>query len=70
VVRGEGWRNISTELIDHAGGVSVHSQYVYPEHLPDKEYRDDGPRDVNYPVASCFRFPKIEHAAMLAGPRR
>jgi hypothetical protein len=46
----------------------VHSQYVYPKHPPDKEYRDDGPRDVNYPVASCFRFPKIEHAAMLAGP--
>ncbi len=26
------------------------------------------PRDVNYPVASCFRLPKIEHAAMVAGP--
>jgi hypothetical protein len=24
---------------------------------------------VNYPVASCFRFAKIEHAAMLAGTR-
>jgi hypothetical protein len=46
----------------------VHSQYVHPKHPPDKEYRDDGPRDVNYPVARCFRFPKIEHAAMVAGP--
>ena len=44
------------------------SQYVYSKHPPDKEYRDDGPRDVNYPVANCFRFPKIEHAAMVAGP--
>jgi hypothetical protein len=24
---------------------------------------------VNYPVASCFRFPKIEHAAMVARDR-
>jgi len=45
----------------------VDSQYVHPKHPPDKEYHDDGPRDVNYPVASCFRFPKIDHAAMVAG---
>ncbi len=45
----------------------MHSQYVHPKHPPDKEYREDGPRYVNYPVASCFRFPKIEHAAMVAG---
>jgi hypothetical protein len=45
----------------------VHSQHVHPKHPPDKEYRDDGPRDVNYPVASCFRASKIEHAAMVAG---
>jgi hypothetical protein len=44
----------------------VHSQYVHPKHPPDKEYRDDGPRDMNDPVASCFRFAKIEHAAMVA----
>jgi hypothetical protein len=48
----------------------VHSQYVDPKHPPDKEYRDDRPRDVNYPVASCFRFSKIEHAAMVAAKRR
>jgi hypothetical protein len=24
---------------------------------------------VNDPVASCFRFSEIEHAAMVAGPR-
>ena len=47
----------------------MHSQYVHSKHPPDEEYRDDGPRDVNYPVASCFRFSKIEHAAMVAGPR-
>jgi hypothetical protein len=46
----------------------VHSQYVHPKHPPDKEYCDDGPCDVNYPVASCFRLAKIEHAAMVAGP--
>jgi hypothetical protein len=46
----------------------VHSQYVRSKHPPDKEYCDDGPCDVNYPVASCFRFAKIEHAAMVAGP--
>jgi hypothetical protein len=48
----------------------VHSQHEHPKHPPDKEYRDDGPRDVNYPVTSCFWFSKIEHAAMVAGPRR
>ncbi len=46
----------------------MHSQDVHPKHPPGKEYRDDGPRDVNYPVASRFRFPKIEHAEMVAGP--
>jgi hypothetical protein len=46
----------------------LRSQYVHPKHPPDKEYRDDGPRDMNDPVASCFRFPKIEHAAMVAVP--
>jgi hypothetical protein len=45
----------------------VHSQHIHPKHPPDKKYRDDCPRDVNYPVASCFRAPKIEHAAMVAG---
>ena len=45
----------------------MHSQYVHPKHPPDKEYREDSPCYVNYPVASCFRFPKIEHAAMVAG---
>ena len=46
-----------------------HSQYVHPQHPPDKEYHNDGRRDVNDPVASCFRFSEIEHAAMVAGPR-
>jgi hypothetical protein len=47
----------------------VDSQYVHPKHPPDKEYCDDSPRDVDYPIASCFGFPKVEHAAMVAGPR-
>jgi hypothetical protein len=47
-----------------------HSQYVHPKHPPDKEYGDDGPRDVNYPIANCFGFPKIKHAVMVAGPAR
>jgi len=50
--------------------VSSHSQHEQPNHPPNKEYRDDGPRDVNYPVACCFRFSKIEHAAMVAGARQ
>src|ERR1700724_616078 len=45
-----------------------HSQYVHSKHPPDKEYRNDGPRDVNDPVADCLRLPKVEHAAMLAAP--
>ncbi len=49
--------------------VTWNSQYVHPKHPPDKEDRDDGPRDVNHPVASSLRFSKIEHAAMVAGPR-
>jgi hypothetical protein len=53
---------------DAEGAFSVHLQYVHPKHPPDKEYRDDGPRDVNDPVGGCFRFPKIEHAAIVAGP--
>lgn len=48
----------------------MHLQYVHPKHPPDKEYRKDGPRDVNYPVASCLRLSKIEHAAMVAGRAR
>jgi hypothetical protein len=50
-------------------GFECISQHVHPEHPPNEEYRDDGPCDVNCPVARCFRFPKIEHAAMVAGPR-
>ena len=43
-----------------------HSQYIHSKHPPDEEYRDDGTRDVNDPVTSCFRLPKIEHAAIVA----
>lgn len=47
-----------------------HLQYEHPKHPPNKKQRNDGPRDVNYPVASCFRFPKIKHGAMVAGSAR
>jgi len=50
-------------------GSGFGSKNEHPQHPPDKEYRDDGPRDVNYPVTSCFWFSKIEHAAMVAGPK-
>ena len=45
-------------------------QYVHSQQPPDKEYRDDGSDDMNYPVVHCFRFSKIEHSAIVAGPRR
>ena len=45
-------------------------QHIETQHPPDQEYRDAGPHDVNYPVASCLRLPKIEHVAMVAGPER
>jgi hypothetical protein len=45
----------------------MHLQYVHPQHPPDKKYRDDGPRDVNDPVARRSRLSEIEHAAMVAG---
>jgi hypothetical protein len=50
-------------LTDSRTGFWVNSQYVHPKHPPDEEYRDDGPRDLNYPVASGLRLPKIEHGA-------
>jgi hypothetical protein len=53
---------------DHGIRGILPSQYVHPQHPPDKEYRDDGAHDVNDPVASRFRFSEIEHAAMVSGP--
>ena len=53
--------------LNTGGRIWLLSQYVYSKHPPDEEYRDDSPCDVNYPIASCFRFPKVEHAAMVAG---
>jgi hypothetical protein len=56
-------------LTEPAGGfLERHSQYVHPKHPPDKQNRDECPRDVNDPIASGFGFPKTEHAAMVAGP--
>jgi hypothetical protein len=46
------------------------SEYVHPQHPPDEEYRNDASHDVNNPVASCFRFSEVEHAAMVAGLER
>jgi hypothetical protein len=45
----------------------VHSEYVHPKHPPDKEYCDDGARDVNDPVGGGLRFAEVEHWAMVAG---
>jgi hypothetical protein len=55
--------------IDHAEG-GTPSQHVHSEHPVDEEYRDDGSDNVNDPVASCFRLPKIEHAVMVAAQCR
>jgi hypothetical protein len=52
-------RKIAQAAGDHA--TLWFLQYVQAQHPPDKEYRDDGSGDVNYPVANCFRFSKIEH---------
>ena len=41
----------------------VYSQDVHPQHPPHEKQGNDGPHDVNYPVANRFRFSKIEHAA-------
>ena len=54
------WRHIPIDPV-------AFLQDVHPYHPPDKEYRDDGPGNVNDPVAGCFRFSKIEHSAMVAG---
>jgi hypothetical protein len=58
--------NYRPALIDDAGGFCAHSQHVHPKHPPDKEYSDDGTRDVHDPVARSFRFPKVEHLAQVA----
>lgn len=50
-------------------GSEWHSQDIHPQHPPNKEDRDDGARDVYYPIASCFGFAKIEHLRMVAGQR-
>src|SRR5690348_14781207 len=42
-------------------------QHVRAKHKPDKEQSDDGPGDVNDPIACGFRLAKVEHGAMLAG---
>ena len=57
-------------LIANVGGFERASEYVYSKHPPHKKDRNDGPRNVNKPVSRGFRFSKIEHAAMVAGPRR
>lgn len=50
-------------------GSEWHSQDIHPQHPPNEEYRDDGSRDVYYPIPSCFGFAKIEHMRMVAGQR-
>jgi hypothetical protein len=41
-------------------------QHVEPQHPPDEEQRDDGTRDMNDPVANCFRLAEIEHGGIVA----
>ena len=66
-----GWKAHSPKTrrknFDHARCIL---QYIHSQHPPDKEYRDDGPDNMNYPVANCFRFSKTEHSAMVAGTVR
>ena len=38
-------------------------EHIESKHPPDKEYCDNCPRDVNYPITNCFRFAEIEHGA-------
>jgi hypothetical protein len=57
-------------LIDQVGGFKALSEYVHPKHPPNKKDRHDGTRDVNNPISKGFRFRKIEHAAIVAGPHR
>jgi hypothetical protein len=58
----------SKMLVEPAASHALGFSHLHPQHPPDREYRDDGSQDVNYPVASSFRFSKIEHLAMVAGP--
>jgi hypothetical protein len=44
----------------------VHSQYIHPKHPPDKEYRDDGSRDVNDPVARDYGTRVLTNTGNLA----
>ena len=60
-------RGSSSNRLSRPEECYVQSQYVHPKHPPDQEYCDHGPRDVNDPVANCFRLPKVEHWAMVAG---
>jgi hypothetical protein len=41
-------------------------QHVEPQHPPDEEQRDNGTRDMNDPVANCFRLAEIEHGGIVA----
>jgi hypothetical protein len=41
-------------------------QHIDSEHPPDKEYRNNCPRNMDDPVATCFRTAKIEHDEIVA----
>lgn len=61
------WRKIRTALIGSPEFAS--SEYEHPQHPPNQKNRDNGPREVNDPVRRGLWFPKIEHAAIVAGGR-
>jgi hypothetical protein len=41
-------------------------QHIDSQHPPDKEYRNNCPRNMDDPVATCFRIAKIEHDEIVA----
>src|SRR6202521_5125632 len=41
-------------------------QHIESQHPPDKEYCNDRPRNMDDPVATCFRIAEIEHDGIVA----
>ena len=41
-------------------------QHIESQHPPNKEYRNDCPRNMDYPVATRFRTAQIEHDGIVA----
>src|ERR1035437_9906372 len=41
-------------------------QHIESQHPPDKEYCNNRPRNMDDPVATCFRIAEIEHDGIVA----